>query len=39
MKVYPLSISITIISNNLPHKYPIKIHYDYSTFDADEDVS
>ena len=38
MKGYPLSIKLTLISIYRPFKHPIDIHYDYSTFDADEFV-
>ena len=38
IKGYPLSIKLTLISNYRPFKHPIDIHYDYSTFDADEFV-
>ena len=38
MRGYPLSIKLTLFSKNLPFQHPIKIHYDYSTFDAEEYV-
>ena len=38
MTGYPLSIKLTLFSSNIPYRHPIKIHYDYSTFDADEFV-